>query len=130
MNFRFFAYCIVSAQLCFVAPIAFAHGDELSGSAQHGGQYTEVEGHHGVEMVFTKDALVFYLTENRKPMELAGASFKAVVQTNAGTEILPLVVENDSLRTRLENVVPNGTKIVLTGKDKNGHTLQARFVKE
>jgi len=128
MNLKFFVCCILSAQLCFAVPTAVAHGE--TESAQHGGQYTSVEGHHGVEMVSTEDALVFFLTENSKPMDLTGASFKAVVQTDAGTNILPLTVENGTLKTRLEKALPAGAKVVLSGQDKNGHTLQTRFVKQ
>ena len=128
MNLKLFVCCILPAQLCFAVPTAVAHGE--ADAAQHGGQYTGVEGHHGVEMVSTEDVLIFFLTENGKPMDLTGASFKAVVQTDAGTNILSLTVENGTLKTRLEKALPAGAKVVLSGQGKNGHTLQTRFVKQ
>ena len=111
------------------------HGDHKHGKdhGHHGGQYMEIAGHHGVEMVTGKDHLTFYMTEDHKEMDLTGAQFRAVIQTEqteAGTKILPLTAKGHALTTPLDNPLPKGTKIALTGKDNTGHLLQARFVKK
>ncbi len=107
--------------------IALAAGGHKHG-AKHGGQYVEVEGHQGVELVASADSITFYITENDKPADLKGASFKAIVQTGTGIKIYPLKVEGGSLKVKLTTALPTGTKIVISGKDGHGHTLQARFV--
>ncbi len=104
--------------------------DKHDQGAVHGGQYVEVEGHHGVEMVSDGTAIVFHLSEDHKPMVLTGGSFKAIVQTDDGTKILPLAIDGDKLSAKLDAALPKGAKIALSGKDAHGHTIQARFVKE
>ncbi len=106
------------------------HGSDHDHSAKHGGQFVEVKGHHGVEMVAGSDTLVFHLTEEGKPMDLAGASFRAVVQSAAGNKVLVLKAEGSLLSAKLDAPLPKGAKIALSGKDGHGHTIQARFVKK
>lgn len=96
----------------------------------HGGQFVEVQGHHGVEMVAGADALVFHLTEDGLPMKLNGTTFKAVVQSEAGTKVLPLKADGAKLSAALDAPLPSGAKVALSGKDDHGHTIQARFVKD
>ena len=96
--------------------------------AKHGGQFMEVGGHQGVEMVIDGQSIAFHITENDKPADLNGASFKAVIQTSAGVKMYPLAVEGSTLKTKLAAALPSGAKVVITGKDGHGHTLQARFV--
>ncbi len=106
------------------------HGDAHESAARYGGQYVVVEGHHGVEMVAAETSLVFHLTEDHEPMDLSGGSFKAIVQSEAGTKVLPLTIEADKLTASLDAPLIKGAKIALSGKDGHGHTIQARFVKE
>lgn len=96
---------------------------------QHGGQFVEVDGHHGVEMVANDTELAFHLSDHNKPMDLTGASFRAIVQTQTGTTILKLAAKGAKLTAVLETPIPPGTKIALSGKAKDGHAIQARFVK-
>ncbi len=98
--------------------------------ARHGGQFVELEGHHGIEMVVDGARLAFHLTEGDKSLDLAGSSFKVIVQTNAGTKILPLTIDGGALVAKLEAAPPAGAKIAISGKDAGGHALQARFVKK
>lgn len=98
--------------------------------AAHGGQYIDAGGHHGIEMVVTNDALVFHLTDEHKPMNLSGAQFKAVVQSGTATSTLQLTVDGSALKAPLSAPIAAGAKIVLTGKAKDGHALQGRFVKQ
>jgi hypothetical protein len=108
---------------------AMAAGEHAHG-AKHGGQFVEVEGHQGVEMVVSGDTLIFHITESDKPADLKGASVRAVIQTDSGIKTYPLSVEGSTLRTKLAAPLPNGAKIAISGKDGHGHTLQARFVKK
>ena len=117
------------AMVLVAVPPASA-ADEHAHAAKHGGQFIEVEGHHGIEMVATSEALVFYLTEEDKPVDLTGAQFKAVVQSDDGTATIALAVEGGALSGKLKAPLPVGAKIVITGKDRHGHALQARFVKK
>ena len=119
----------VSAAALLAGMVAASAADDHAHAAKHGGQYVEVEGHHGVEMVASTDALTFHLTDDDKPMDLSGAQFKAVVQTDAGTTSVALSVEGGVLKGPLKAPLPVGAKIVISGKDRHGHALQARFVK-
>lgn len=105
-----------------------ALADDHSHAAAHGGQFVEAEGHHGVELVVSANALTVYLTDEGKPMDLTGAQFKAVVQTDAGTSIVSLAADGATLKGTLAAPLPSGAKIVVSGKDRHGHPLQARFV--
>lgn len=109
---------------------ALAHGDKHNEDAKpkHGGQYQEVAGHHGVELVVEDTQIIFHLTEDHEPMDLTGSSFKAVVQNAGETKILPLSATESRLIATLPSKLEKGAKVVLTGKDKSGHTVQARFV--
>lgn len=71
--------------------IVMAAGDHDHDS-KHGGQFVLVEGHQGVEMVISGNNLTFHITESDQPADLSGASFKAVVQTEAGVKLYPLTV--------------------------------------
>jgi opacity protein-like surface antigen len=120
----------VSAAALVAGMVAASAADDHAHAAKHGGQFVEVEGHHGVEMVATADALIFHVTDEDKPMDLMGAQFKAVVQTDAGTTSVALSVEGGALKGALKAPLPAGAKIVISGKDRHGHALQARFVKQ
>lgn len=110
---------------------SIAHDEKLNpGAARHGGQYVEYDAHHGIEMVATDSKLIFHITEHRKPVDMTGSTFKAFVQADAETKALMLKPEGSTLTTGLTKPLPKGVKIVLTGKDADGHSLQARFVKE
>ena len=123
-----FAAAVLTA-LIITAGSATA-ADDHAAEAKHGGQYVEVEGHHGVEMVATADTLLFYLTDDHQPMDLSGAQFKAIVQTDAGTATVALTSDAGALKGALKSALPAGAKVVISGKDRHGHALQARFVKQ
>ena len=97
--------------------------------AKHGGQFVELKGHQGVEMVVKGNAITFFVTEEDKPAHLEGGSFRVVVQAGSSVKMYPLKVDGSTLKVQLDSVLPRGAKIVITGKDGHGHTLQARFVK-
>lgn len=123
---------LVFGSMLALSPTSVIGHDEVNnpGKPKHGGQFVMLESHYGIEMVAGADQLVFYLTEHSEPMDLTGSSFKAVVQTDAGTKMLRLTPDGNRLTTKLDAELPDGTKIALSGKDADGHTLQARFVKK
>ena len=110
------------------------HGDDHESSHNHGakngGQFVYVESAHlGVEMVAESRALSFYVTDHGEPISLEGASFKAVVQDPAaGAKVLPLKAAGEALSANLDTPLTTGAKIVFSGKDGDGETVQARFV--
>ena len=105
------------------------NGHENHGPA-HGGQFFEDANHHGIEMVLKDQEILFYMTVDGKPLDMTGAKFKAIVQTEAGTKIYNLSSEGSTLKAKLEASLSKGSKVVVTGKDSHGDVLQARFVKE
>ncbi len=117
--------------LAAMATLAIAHDVSEPGKPKHGGQYVEYELHYGIELVASDDKLTFHITEHLEPMEMqSGPGFNAIVQSDAGTKMLPLTPEGTTLIAPLTEPIPKGARIVLTGKDKDGLALQARFVKQ
>jgi len=110
---------------------ALAHGPEKgSAGPQHGGQYVEHEAHHGIEMVAENNTLVFHLTEHLKPQNMKGSVFKVFVQTKTGMKSMPAKPQGTTLVVEMSGRLPHGSKIVLTGKNGDGHTIQARFTQK
>ena len=105
------------------------NGHENHGPA-HGGQFFEDANHHGIEMVLKDQEILFYMTVDGKPLDMTGAKFKAIIQTEAGTKIYNLISEGSTLKAKLEAPLSKGSKVVVTGKDSLGDVLQARFVKD
>lgn len=95
---------------------------------KHGGQFVEDPNHHGIELVASEKGLVFHITEHHEPVDLTGSEFKVVIQAEGGTGIQVPTIDGTTLKVDLENVLAKGTKVVLTGKDGHGDTIQARFV--
>lgn len=96
----------------------------------HGGQFVEDVNHHGVEMVAKQNEVVFHITADGKPLDVTDAQFKAVIQTESGTKMVALKSDGAMLKATLESPLAKGDKVVVTGKDSHGDTIQARFVKE
>ena len=105
------------------------NGHENHGPA-HGGQFFEDANHHGIEMVLKDQEILFYMTVDGKPLDMTGAKFKAIIQTEAGTKIYNLISEGSTLKAKLDAPLSKGSKVVVTGKDSHGDVLQARFVKD
>ncbi len=131
MKSKLLTIALTSAAIALAAPLpATAKDDDHAHSAEHGGQFIELGDHHGVEMVAGDTSLMFHVTDDHKPMNLTGGSFKAIVQTDAGTKMLPLAIDGSALKTALDKALPAGAKIVISGKDAEGHIIQARFLKK
>ncbi|MDX2257323.1 MAG: hypothetical protein NW205_00250 [Hyphomicrobiaceae bacterium] len=100
------------------------------GGPKHGGQFQDVDGHHGVEMLVSEAALVFHMSEHGEPLEMTGSVFKAVVQSEAGTKVYALEAKGTTLSAKLDAPLAKGAKVVISGKDPHQETIQARFVVE
>lgn len=105
------------------------HGHEDHGPV-HGGQFIEDANHHGVEMVAKGNEVVFHMTSEGKPLDVSGSQFKAIIQTGAGTKMVALKSEGTMLKATLKSPLARGDKVVVTGKDSHGDTIQAQFVKD
>ena len=131
MKTKLLTIALASVAIALAAPLpATAKDDNHAYGAEHGGQFVELDDHHGVEMVPGDTSLMFHLTDDHKPMNLTGGSFNVIVQTDAGTKMLPLAIDGSALKTALDRALPAGAKIVISGKDAEGHIIQARFVKK
>lgn len=107
-----------------------AHDASKPLAPMHGGVIVETDDHHAVEMVISGQDLVFHLTEHGDPLEVTGASFKAIIQSAAGTKVLELKADGTTLKGTLDAPPAKGSKIAVTGKDPHGEVIQARFVVE
>ena len=58
------------------------------------------------------------------------AAYKAIIQTATGTKMVALKSEGATLEATLNSPLVKGDKLVVTGKDSHGDTIQARFVKD
>lgn len=117
----------IAVMACSVPLLAAAHDASKPLSPKHGGELFEFE-HHAVEMVLAGADLSFYVSEHGEEVDVTGAAFKAVVQTPAGTKAIDLKAEGSTLSAKLDAAPPAGSKIAVTGKDKGGDLIQARFV--
>ena len=98
--------------------------------AKHGGQLIELDGHQAVEMVVRGTEISFYVSEDDKPAELDGGTFRLFVQNGSDVMSSSLTIKGNRLIAKLAKDVPSGAKVVVTGKDAHGHVLQARFVRK
>lgn len=106
------------------------HAGDGNHAPKHGGQIVEDDSHHSVEMVTKDNSIIFHLSEHHEPLDLTGTTFKAVIQADDGTKMLPLKSEGSTLTGTLDAPLKKGAKVVLTGKDGHGDAIQARFVKD
>ena len=119
------SYLLTAAVLLLGPSVALAH----EGAGPHGGQLTDIQGHH-VEFTVKDKEVVLYLTDNKGgPIDSKGASGRVVIldggkQTSA--DLTP--VDPNLLTAKLEAAPTPGAKMVLSAKLVDGHELQARFV--
>lgn len=107
-----------------------SHKEEHGHHAKHGGQLIELGDHQAVEMVVRGTEISFYISEDDKPADLDGGTFRLFVQNGSDVMSSALTIESNRLIAKLAKPVPSGAKVVLTGKDGHGHVLQARFVRK
>ena len=106
------------------------HKEEHGHHAKHGGQLIELGDHQAVEMVVRGTEISFYVSEDDKPADLDGGTFRLFVQNGSDVMSSTLTIKGNRLIAKLAKPVTSGAKVVLTGKDGHGHVLQARFVKK
>ena len=107
-----------------------SHKEEHGHHAKHGGQLIELGDHQAVEMVVRGTEISFYVSEDDKPADLAGGTFRLFVQNGSDVMSSALTIKGNRLIAKLAKPVASGAKVVLTGKDGHGHVLQARFVRK
>ncbi len=127
---KFTPIVAIAIVLAWTQPALTHDSENNPGQSQHGGQYVEYEVHHGIEMVAESSKLVFHMTEHLQPQDMKDSVFKVFVQTKTGTQTLPAKPDGSTLVAELSAPLTSGAKIVLTGKDDNGHTIQARFIQK
>ena len=106
------------------------HKGEHGHHAKHGGQLIELGSHQAVEMVVRGTEVSFYVSEDDQPADLDGGTFRLFVQTGSDVMSSSLTIKGNRLIAKLAKDVPSGAKVVVTGKDADGHVLQARFVRK
>lgn len=55
MKMKLLLVCAACVMSLLIAPTVFAAGAGNDHRASHGGQFQEIKGHHGIEMVVTAD---------------------------------------------------------------------------
>ena len=115
--------------------IAGVTGDvalQLQGGVEHlrNAEVDELGDHQAVEMVVRGTEISFYVSEDDKPADLDGGTFRLFVQNGSDVMSSGLTIKGNRLIAKLAKPVASGAKVVLTGKDGHGHVLQARFVRK
>lgn len=97
------------------------------GTGPNGGMLSGSKDHE-VELVASPTAITVYVLDHGKVESPKGVTVRAVVQDGAKTETVPLTVEGDKLVGKLNAPLGKGARVVISGKDGHGHTVQGRFV--
>jgi hypothetical protein len=116
-----------AALTLFLPAVSLAHDVD---KGPNGGPVVEAAGHH-VEFVDEGAALSFFLSdESGKPIESKGANGRAVIQDHGKTETVPLAsADPNKLTGNVPQPLGAGARIVLSATLADGHSIQARFVK-
>ena len=83
---------------------------------------------HAVELIASATDIVVYLLEDGKVEAPKGATVRAVVQDGSKNETVTLTVDGNKLVGKLNAPLNKGARVVISGKDGAGHTVQGRFV--
>jgi len=121
-------HILVVAALTLVMPaMSLAHDEE---KGPNGGPVVDAAGHH-VEFVNEGADLSFFLSdEGGKPIASKGAKARAVIQDQGKTQTVPLTNSDpNKLIGNLSQPLKAGTRVVLSATMADGHSIQARFVK-
>jgi hypothetical protein len=119
--------------LAAAALILFQPGPSLAHDLEkgpNGGPVVEAAGHH-VEFVDEGAGLSFFLRDEAgKPIESKGANGRAVIQDHGKTETVSLAsADPNKLTGKVPQPLGAGARIVLSATLPDGHSIQARFVK-
>jgi hypothetical protein len=121
-------HILAAAALTFFLPaLSLAHDLE---KGPNGGPVVEAAGHH-VEFVDEGAGLSFFLSDEAgKPIESKGANGRAVIQDHGKTETVPLAsADPNKLTGNVPQPLGAGARVVLSATLPDGHSIQARFVK-
>lgn len=126
----FVVLCVLAGFMPLATP-SLAHELQAGpGKPKHGGQYLEYNTHYGIELITRADKLIFHMTDHLQPKDMSGSVFKVFVQSKNGTNSYKAIAKETTLVVALSEPVPVGAKIVLTGKDGDGQTIQARLIRK
>jgi methionine-rich copper-binding protein CopC len=121
-------HILVAAALTLIMPgMLLAHDEE---KGPNGGPVVDAAGHH-VEFVNEGADLSFFLSdEGGKPIASKGAKARAVIQDQGKTQTVPLTNSDpNKLIGNLSQPLKAGTRVVFSATMADGHSIQARFVK-
>jgi len=118
---------LLAGTLILVPPAVVIAHEEANGP--HGGQVTEVQGHH-VEFTVKDNAIVLFLSdEDSKPIASEGASGRVIIQDGDKQLAVDLIPADPNLMmAKLHTPLGAGAKVVVSAKLGDGHAIQARFV--
>ena len=83
---------------------------------------------HAVELIPGATEITVYLLDDGKVEAPKGATVRAVIQDGSKNESVTLTVDGNKLVGKLSAPLNKGARVVISGKDGAGHTVQGRFV--
>ncbi|MHB2166472.1 hypothetical protein [Alsobacter sp. R-9] len=115
------------AALATATLLAFNTPTFAQGTGPNGGLLSSDKS-HAVELIVKPAEITVYLIDSGKVDVPTGATVRVVVQDGTRNETVPLTVDGNRLTGKLAAPLNKGARVVVTGKDSHGHTLQGRFV--
>jgi hypothetical protein len=95
----------------------------------HGGLLGAASGGHQAELVLGPTEVTVYILEKGKAHETAGAKMRVVIQQSGKTATIDLADQQGKRLTgKLDTPIEKGAIVVVTGKDKHGDVISARYV--
>ena len=114
---------MLSVALLIPATDALAHEVE---AGPHGGPVVDARDHH-IELVLKADSVTVYVTRDDAPVDLKGASGRAIVLAGKKQSKLTLTPSTDALSSAADISVDSPVTVVVTVNLASEAPLQARF---
>lgn len=113
--------------LAFLAAMGTASPVLAQAKGPNGGIISGEKG-HAVELLTGSTEMTVYLLDDGKVEAPKGANVRAVIQDGSKNETVALTVDGNKLVGKLNAPLNKGARVVVSGKDGEGHTVQGRFV--
>lgn len=113
--------------LALVATFGLASPVLAQTKGPNGGLVSGEKG-HAVELITGSTEITVYLLDDGKVEAPKGATVRAVIQDGSKNETVTLTVDGNKLVGKLNAPLNKGARVVISGKDGAGHTVQGRFV--
>ena len=95
----------------------------------NGGLLGAPSGGHQAELVLSPTEVTVYILENGKVHDTAGAKMRIVIQQSGKTTTVDLADQQGKRLTgKLDAPIEKGAIVVVTGRDKHGDVISARYV--